>query len=139
MLTIPGSLRSTARRVPGDPALAFGDRAYTYAELDAAVDRTAGALAALALEGEVGDAVIEADYALILYTSGTTGLPKGALFDHHRVMWAGFTFVASCGMRVGDRFLHVAPLYHAAELGIMLIPSPGVPLAKPPDIRGPRG
>ena len=25
-------------------------------------------------------------------------------------------------MRVGDRFLHVAPLYHAAELGIMLIP-----------------
>jgi len=60
MPTIPGSLRSTARRVPGDPALAFGDLAYT--------------------------------------------------------------FVASCGMRAGGRFLHVAPLYHAAELGIMLIP-----------------
>ena len=39
MPTIPGSLRSTARRLPGDPALAFGDRACTYAELDAAVDR----------------------------------------------------------------------------------------------------
>ena len=26
MPTIPGSLRSTARRVPGDPAIAFGDR-----------------------------------------------------------------------------------------------------------------
>jgi acyl-CoA synthetase (AMP-forming)/AMP-acid ligase II len=49
MPTIPGSLRSTARCVPGDPALAFGDRAYTYAELDAAVDRTASALAGLGL------------------------------------------------------------------------------------------
>jgi acyl-CoA synthetase (AMP-forming)/AMP-acid ligase II len=49
MPTIPGSLRSTARRVPGDPALVFGDRAYTYAGLDAAVDRTASALAGLGL------------------------------------------------------------------------------------------
>ena len=41
MPTIPGSLRSTARRVPGDTALAFGGQSCTYAELDAAVDRTA--------------------------------------------------------------------------------------------------
>ena len=49
MPTIPGSLRSTARRVPGDPALAFGDRACTYSELDAVVDRAASALAGLGL------------------------------------------------------------------------------------------
>jgi len=63
-------------------------------------------LAAAAPEEEVTGAVSETGDALILYTSGTTGRPKGALFDHHRVMWAGFTFVASCGMRAGDRFLH---------------------------------
>src|ERR1700744_3994619 len=49
MPTIPGSLRSTARRVPDAPALTFGGRTSTYAELDATVDQTACALAGLGL------------------------------------------------------------------------------------------
>jgi acyl-CoA synthetase (AMP-forming)/AMP-acid ligase II len=66
--------------------------------------------------------VREEDDALLLYTSGTTGKAKGALFDHHRAVWVAVNCMATCGMRVGDRFLHVAPLYHAAELGVMLLP-----------------
>lgn len=220
MVTIGATLRSTARRVPDREALIFGDTRYTYAELDAQVDRIAGALAAqgiakgdrLALMATNSDrfvivfyaahrlgaifvpinpasaapeidylvrdsgaaalvfdaavapvvrtavgnglpeslrtlamsevegfpdlfaladivecppaeiAVDDTDDAQILYTSGTTGSPKGALFDNYRAMWVGAATIGTCGMRDGDRFLHVAPLYHAAELCLMLIP-----------------
>ncbi|WP_430336129.1 class I adenylate-forming enzyme family protein [Rhodococcus sp. ACT016] len=70
----------------------------------------------------IDDTVLESDDAQILYTSGTTGKPKGALFDHHRVLWTAVSVISACGIKDADRMLHVAPLYHAAELCLMLIP-----------------
>lgn len=80
------------------------------------------ALAAEQPADPVEDSAVSSDDAQILYTSGTTGNPKGATFDHHRVMWEAVSMISTCGMQDGDRFLHVAPLYHSAELCIMLIP-----------------
>lgn len=54
MATIGETLRSTARRVPDREALVFGDRRYSYAELDAQVDRVAGALAAQGFPRVIG-------------------------------------------------------------------------------------
>ena len=65
--------------------------------------------------------VAETDYAAILYTSGTTGRPKGALFDHHRILWVGLNTALALGMRDGDRVLHVAPMYHSADLTMMAV------------------
>lgn len=78
------------------------------------------ATAAADAPAPLADWPAESDDAMLLYTSGTTGRPKGALFDHHRIMWVAVGSTAVCGLREGDRMLHAAPLYHAAELCIML-------------------
>ncbi|MCV7412572.1 class I adenylate-forming enzyme family protein [Mycobacterium florentinum] len=73
------------------------------------------------LAGGYGDPVhedraVEQDDAFILYTSGTTGKPKGVLLDHHRAVWAAMAQIVSLGLRDGDRYLHLAPMYHSGGM-----------------------
>jgi acyl-CoA synthetase (AMP-forming)/AMP-acid ligase II len=65
--------------------------------------------------------VSEHDDLEILYTSGTTGRPKGALFDHKRIFNVGLTMMIGMGINHKDRFLHLAPLFHSAQLNLFLI------------------
>ena len=52
------------------------------------------------------------DAALILYTSGTTGFPKGATLSHLNVRSNVAAFNHLCGMKTGDRVLLAVPLFH---------------------------
>src|SRR5699024_8304656 len=65
--------------------------------------------------------VKDSDDCQIVYTSGTTGNPKGALFDHHRILHVGITISITMHLNPDYRLLHVAPLFHSAQLNLFLI------------------
>lgn len=58
----------------------------------------------------------------ILYTSGTTGPPKGAVIPHRQVLWNCINTVASWGLRESDVSPVFTPLFHAGGLFAFLTP-----------------
>jgi malonyl-CoA/methylmalonyl-CoA synthetase len=54
--------------------------------------------------------------AAILYTSGTTGRPKGACITHGNLAESARALAEVWRMTPGDRLLHALPLYHAHGL-----------------------
>jgi fatty-acyl-CoA synthase len=66
---------------------------------------------------------LEADdtYA-ILYTSGTTGRPKGAMIPHRQVLWNCINTIASWGLTENDVSPVFTPLFHAGGLFAFFTP-----------------
>ena len=52
------------------------------------------------------------DNALLMYTSGTTGKPKGAMLSHENIIQGGKNVMISHELQSKDRALCVLPLYH---------------------------
>ena len=60
--------------------------------------------------------VVPDDGAAMLYTSGTTGRPKGALLSHANLAANAATLVRVWEFSAADRLLHVLPLFHTHGL-----------------------
>ncbi|MFF9899646.1 acyl-CoA synthetase [Streptomyces longispororuber] len=207
--TVDGVLRRSARRTPDRTAVRYGDRAWTYAELDDAVSRAARVLreSGLAPGDRVGayahnsdayligflacsraglvhvpvnqnltgddlayivrqsgsglvladpglaprlpdgtrvlplrdtaDSLLTRlatappydgegpathDLAQLLYTSGTTALPRGAMMTHSALVHEYVSAVHALDLKDTDRPLHSLPLYHSAQMHVFLLP-----------------
>ncbi len=60
------------------------------------------------------------DPILIMYTSGTTGKPKGALLSHDNLLAASIGLSHTIDWRETDRFLMVAPFFHIGGLAPLI-------------------
>ena len=56
------------------------------------------------------------DLACIVYTSGTTGRPKGAMLSHGNLVSNAEALIATWGFTADDVLLHALPLFHAHGL-----------------------
>ena len=74
--------------------------------------------AMLAAQSEDAPAVgaSDDDLLFIMYTSGTTGLPKGAMHSHNTALWSSLTGLVTADIRWDDRYLICLPLFHVGAL-----------------------
>ncbi|GHE08042.1 acyl-CoA synthetase [Streptomyces alanosinicus] len=207
--TVDGVLRRSARRTPARLAVEYGERHWTYEELDDAVSRAASVLLARGLApgdrvaafghnsdayliaflacaraglvhvpvnqnltgddlaylvGQSGSTLVLADpkpagrlpdcvqvlplrdaggsllarlpdappydgpepraddLVQLLYTSGTTALPKGAMMTHRALVHEYLSAITALDLSAGDRPAHALPLYHSAQMHVFLLP-----------------
>ncbi|MES1245784.1 MAG: long-chain fatty acid--CoA ligase [Acidobacteriota bacterium] len=62
------------------------------------------------------------DLWCLLYTSGTTGRPKGVMLPYRMIVWNGYNTVIGWQLREDDVTSIFTPLYHAGGLGAFLVP-----------------
>lgn len=62
------------------------------------------------------------DLHALLYTSGTTGKPKGVMVPHRMTAWNGWNTAVCWGLTEADVSPVFTPLYHAGGLGAFFVP-----------------
>jgi acyl-CoA synthetase (AMP-forming)/AMP-acid ligase II len=63
-------------------------------------------------DSKVSICVTENDLRFIMYTSGTTGSPKGAMFTHKNNLWAALSLIITKKYDFNETLFIVNPLFH---------------------------
>lgn len=98
--------------------------------LPMAAERLAGAtnpLEDLIAQGDPNESFNDVDAdspAVLMYTSGTTGRPKGAIITHSHFFWVSIYHNSfETGLNKHDRNIVAAPLFHIGALAVNTIPA----------------
>jgi malonyl-CoA/methylmalonyl-CoA synthetase len=132
-----GALRLGAVVVPVNPALTGRELAHVLADVRpaaAVADDPASAVGLAAAAGALGvlpatpppgapagdppplDRAAPGDPALVVYTSGTTGAPKGAVLSHANLVAGTATLALAWRWEPEDRLVLALPLFHVHGL-----------------------
>ncbi len=60
---------------------------------------------------------------LMVYTSGTTGKPKGAVLTHANQFWQALSDIIPLGITANDTVLTILPLMHVGGIGLFTLPT----------------
>ncbi len=116
------------------PRLLIAERDFEQAALDSAAQlgrervktfEVGGELARLApAAGRVpaGSGIDPAAPVLILFTSGTTGRPKGAMFTNENLAFHALNAITAIGLTAADEILTAVPMFHSGGLFIHTTP-----------------
>jgi long-chain acyl-CoA synthetase len=121
ILSLRDKLPSLRRLIYDDPR---GMTQYRDQLLAAFPSVEAGGRALLQSDPQLIDRAIDAgqpdDVALIAYTSGTTGAPKGAMIRHRNMIAAATNFARAEGIVAGDEWLSYLPMAWVGDSAVSL-------------------
>ncbi|MDB5840455.1 MAG: AMP-dependent synthetase and ligase [Herminiimonas sp.] len=113
-LTAPSMILVSARHAPSLQQIDHGIGEIVR------IDEDYESMLGASPDQEPHSAVAPEDGLVILYTSGTTGLPKGALISHRAMIARALSFASEYGITRNDNYIAWSPLFHMAATDFTL-------------------